>query len=365
MAPDFPPKLVVFDSRFEGEQLKGDVYYAEVPIGSTLRVDLHAERRPTGFRSVGGGVVFVENTPQLKLPPVRRGIAVDLGSLRYRWPQGLPEEVRWMMFVVILPPSYTVADAKPRPISAKVFKDRLALSWTLHGKGESLQTQVECKLTQFQGDASSKLVELNRFCSGGNLPTTSLIEIEDGPRSIARPVFISYAHEDNENPDRNQRWLERLRTHLRPLEFEQQLTVCSDRDIALGDDWHEHIQTHLEGARVAVLLIRSNFMGSEYIRSSELPVLLRRAKEQGTKILPVLLSPSRFDKARFKYPDPKKGPKEFTLSSLQAAGLPDRTLVEMDYGEQERVLLAVANRVEQIVQNPSTPLRSGQDDEDV
>jgi formylglycine-generating enzyme len=357
MAPEYPPKLVVFDSRFEDEQLKGDLYYAEVSFGS-LRVRWDAKRRPTGFRSVGGGVAFVENTDQLKVLPVSHdSIADDLGSLHYRWSRGLPEDVPWMMFVVILPPTYTVAAAEPRPTRAKVFKDRLALYWILEGKGKPLRTQVECALTQFQGDASSKVVELNRFCSGGNPPTTSLIEIEESPRSIAKPVFISYANEDNENPDRNQRWLERLRTHLRPLEFEQQLTVYSDRDIALGDDWHEQIQTHLEGARVAVLLISSNFMGSEYIRNSELPVLLRRAKEQGTKILPVLLSPSRFDKAKFKYPDPKKGPQEFTLSSLQAAGLPDRTLVEMDYGEQERVLLAVANRVEQIVQGPSPNLK--------
>jgi hypothetical protein len=268
------------------------------------------------------------------------------------------------MFILILPKGHTLAAAEPRPARAKIFKDRLAVYWIQKGDGLG-RTQVVCNLSPFEGNVSSKLVELNRLCSGRIPTTTSSIEIEDSPRSIAKPVFISYAHEDNENPDRNQRWLERLRTHLRSLEFEQQLTVYSDREIALGDDWHEHIQTDLEGAHVAVLLISSNFMGSEYIRNSELPVLLRRAKEQGTKILPVLLSPSRFDKAKFKYPDPRKGPEEFTLSSLQTAGCPERTLVEMDYGEQERALLGVANRVAQIVQNSSDSLRSAQGDEDV
>ena len=106
-----------------------------------------------------------------------------------------------------------------------------------------------------------------------------------------RPVFISYAREDNHDPDPKKRWLDRLRTHLTPLEFEGQLTICSDQEIAIGDDWREHIQTHLNGAHVAVLLISSNFMASEFIRNSELPVLLRRAKEQGTKILPCLSAP--------------------------------------------------------------------------
>jgi len=168
--------------------------------------------------------------------------------------------------------------------------------------------------------------------------------------NVPRPVFISYAREDNRDPDPKKRWLDRLRTHLKPLEFDGQLTICSDQEIAIGDDWREHIQTHLDGARAAVLLISSNFMASEFIRNSELPVLLRRAKEQGTRILPVLVGPSRFDKANFKYPDPNTGPEEFTLASLQAAGSPDKTLIEMNEGEQERVLLAVANRIEQIVQ---------------
>lgn len=141
---------------------------------------------------------------------------------------------------------------------------------------------------------------------------------------VPKPVFICYAHKDNDDTDPKKRWLDRFRTHLQPLEFEGQLTICSDQDIAIGDDWHEHIQTHLNGARVAVLLISSNFMASEYIRNSELPVLLRRAKEQGTKILPVLVGPSWFDRAKFKYPDPKTGPEEFTLASLQTAGRPIR-----------------------------------------
>jgi hypothetical protein len=80
-----------------------------------------------------------------------------------------------------------------------------------------------------------------------------------------KPVFISYAYKDNEDPDPKKRWLERLRTRLKPLEFDGQLTICSDPEIAIGDDWREHIQTHLNGAHVAVLLISSNFMASEFI----------------------------------------------------------------------------------------------------
>lgn len=192
--------------------------------------------------------------------------------------------------------------------------------------------------------------------TGPNNPTSPCLQKQTHrTRRASRPLTrnAEVHRDDNEGADPKKRWLDRLRTHLKPLEFDGQLTICSDLEITIGDDWREHIQTHLKGAHAAVLLISSNFMASEFIRNSELPVLLRRAKEQGPNILPVLVGPSRFDKAKFKYPDPKTGPEEFTLASLQAAGSPDKTLIEMNDGEQERTLLAVANRIEQVVQGAS------------
>src|SRR5438477_224858 len=124
----------------------------------------------------------------------------------------------------------------------------------------------------------------------------------------AKPIFISYAHEDNESPDRSKRWLDRLIQFLQPLMQQDELTICSDQDIGLGDDWHAHIQKHLNGARAAVLLVSPAFLASEYVRSSELPVLLRNAKEHGVKVIPMILSPCLFARAKFKYPDPKTGP---------------------------------------------------------
>lgn len=155
-------------------------------------------------------------------------------------------------------------------------------------------------------------------------------------------VFISYAHADNENPDPAKRWLDRLHQHLAPLAFDDIVAVATDRDIALGDDWHARIQADLERAHAVVLLVSPAFLASHYIRNHELPVLLRRAKERGLKIVPVLLRPSLFAQTRFRFPDPKHGPEEFTLASLQAAGSPGQALNEMGEGEQDRALLGVA-----------------------
>lgn len=157
-----------------------------------------------------------------------------------------------------------------------------------------------------------------------------------------RSVFISYAHEDNESPDRNKRWLDRLTQFLQPLVQQDEVMICSDQDIGLGEDWHAHIQKQLEGARAAVLLISPAFLASKYVRNSELPVLLRNAKGQGVKIIPVILKRCLFEETRFKYPDPKTGPEEFTLASIQASNSPTKPLSGMSEDEQDEVLLKVA-----------------------
>lgn len=164
-----------------------------------------------------------------------------------------------------------------------------------------------------------------------------------------RPVFVSYAHKDNENPDPAKRWLDRLREHLEPLVQQEQITLCSDQDIELGADWHDYIQTQLQGARAAVLLVSPAFLASRYIRNNELPILLKNAKDSGVQIIPVILRPCLFAATKFKYPDPKIGPHEFSLETLQAAGSPERALSEMSEGEQDRALLAVAEHLANIV----------------
>lgn len=165
-------------------------------------------------------------------------------------------------------------------------------------------------------------------------------------------VFICYARADNESPDRRERWLDRLRQHLRPYESQGEIEVFVDSIIELGADWHEEIQGQLREARVVVLLVSSAFLASSYVGSSELPVLLQRAREGGLKIIPVIVSPCGFDEVSFRYPDPKTGPERKRLSTLQSANSPKETLYQLGYGEQERVLSDVARAVRRFASVP-------------
>jgi hypothetical protein len=169
------------------------------------------------------------------------------------------------------------------------------------------------------------------------------------------PVFISYAHTDNESADPSKRYLDRLLEQLRPLALQDQVCAWSDKELEIGENWHTAIQLSLGNARAAVLLVSPAFMASDYIRNGELPGLLRNAKEKGVVILPVILRPCLFAQTRFKYPDPQHGPEELTLASLQAANSPKEPLNSLSEYEQDKVLLSVAERLLALV-HPSAQL---------
>jgi hypothetical protein len=146
------------------------------------------------------------------------------------------------------------------------------------------------------------------------------------PSPTRTKVFISYSHKDQE-------WLERLQRHLKPLVREGRLECWDDTHIRPGDDWQQEIRTALDTAQVAVLLISADFFASDFIDETELPPLLEAAKAKGVRILPVILSASRFARN----PD---------LALFQAFNPPNRPLDAMPQAEQESVLDRLAQTIE-------------------
>lgn len=122
-------------------------------------------------------------------------------------------------------------------------------------------------------------------------------------------VFVSYAHADDE-------FLQRLRKHLVPLE-RRNIRVWTDKDIAPGMDWNTEIRNGLASAKVAVLLISTDFLTSDFITREELPPLLDAARAEGVQILPVVVKPSSF------------GDRDEPLSRFQAVNM-NRPLAMLD-----------------------------------
>lgn len=149
---------------------------------------------------------------------------------------------------------------------------------------------------------------------------------KEGPRAVRNQIFISYSHKDA-------RWLERLQVHLRPLERIGTITRWDDTLIKPGTKWREEIERAIEAAKVAVLLVSADFLASDFIATNELPPLLVSAEAEGAVILPVIVSPCRFQHTH-------------TLSKFQSVNPPSQPLIKMRRDKQEAIFVKVTEAIE-------------------
>jgi TIR domain len=180
-------------------------------------------------------------------------------------------------------------------------------------------------------------------------PTRGLSPVTPKPTVPAPPktsFFVCYARADNQPP---KRWLDRLLEHLSPLVRQENLAVWSDQGLKIGDEWDPESQRQLRVVKVAVLLVSPAFLASEYIANSELLVLLRRLATMGSRSFPCSCRQVSSTRRASNGPTQRAGPQEFALSSLQAAGVPSETLSEMTEAQQDRVFVALAERILEII----------------
>ena len=103
--------------------------------------------------------------------------------------------------------------------------------------------------------------------------------------------------------------------------------------IQAGAQWREEIAKALDYARIAVLVITTDFLASDFITKNELPRLLKAAEDDGARIIPLIVKPSRFDRNK-------------SLSRFQAINDPAKPLTGLPEDEQEEILVALTNVIE-------------------
>jgi hypothetical protein len=145
-------------------------------------------------------------------------------------------------------------------------------------------------------------------------------------------TFISYSHTDKE-------FLDALLVHLKPLEMAGLIDAWSDQRIKAGSLWKKEIESALARAQIAILLISPEFLASDFIIDKELPKLLLRAKDEGVKILPVILRTCRFTR------DPN-------LGGFQAINDPAKPLASLEPWERDTHYDKIAHEIEKF--NPRT-----------
>ncbi len=98
----------------------------------------------------------------------------------------------------------------------------------------------------------------------------------------ATAVFFSFSHKDEALRDE-------LETHLKLLQRQGVISTWHDRKILAGDEWDREIDSHLERAKIILLLVSADFIASKYCWEKEVTRALERHASGDAKVIPVLL----------------------------------------------------------------------------
>jgi hypothetical protein len=151
-----------------------------------------------------------------------------------------------------------------------------------------------------------------------DVPKANLMEPPPkGNRPIRRTrIFLSYSRKDEP-------WMQRIRIHFKPLESDRRLEIWFDKNIQPGELWKQEIRSAIEVSGLAILIISADYLASEFITTTELPLLLKAYEETGLILLPFIISASQFSS-------------DARLSRFQSVNDPSRPLNGLTEAEQEK-----------------------------
>jgi WD40 repeat protein len=148
----------------------------------------------------------------------------------------------------------------------------------------SMREQVELFAEAVAAETPQYPSELSVNITGTPLRAGDPATPVDG-RKVIR-IFISYASADSFSKGI---FMDMLRLQLDTYE-RYRCVFWHDRDILVGKDWFDEINKSMNACDFGLLLLSPAFFKSGFIRDTELPELMKLAKDAGKGIIPVALS---------------------------------------------------------------------------
>jgi len=148
-------------------------------------------------------------------------------------------------------------------------------------------------------------------------------------------IFISYSHKD-------EAWKNRLVSHLKVLQYQDRLQTWDDRQINAGQDWYQEIETALNAASIALLLISRHSLTSNFILKEEVARLLQRSAAEGVRLFAVIVSPCAWQEVDW-------------LARFQVRPQDGRPLSGGTPFEIDTDLLAIAHEVDDLCRRAGLP----------
>jgi tetratricopeptide (TPR) repeat protein len=105
-------------------------------------------------------------------------------------------------------------------------------------------------------------------------------------------VFFSYSHGDEKLKND-------LLKHLSVMQHQKVISAWHDRKIGAGGEWAKEIDSHLESARIILLLVSADFLASDYCYDIEMKCAMERHELAEACVIPVILRPADWSRAVF------------------------------------------------------------------
>lgn len=117
------------------------------------------------------------------------------------------------------------------------------------------------------------------------------MQAEAKPTKPAK-IFLSYSHKD-------ERWKDKLLTHLSPMRRQGSINSWDDRQIKAGSQWNDEILKHFNEADVILCLISPDFIDSDYCYQIEAQRALEKRELGQVEVIPILLREVDWKKTPF------------------------------------------------------------------